>query len=226
MCGDCRAQGSISTFWATGKQAGTALRRAKLEGGTFLLPGSPLSSAGDAFHTQCPSCGVSPASRHFLHLGSSGSQASVRGCPVEGEALKWPPSQPCFFSHCGLGTGLTCLKRHSRHSLPCTRREQFGTLPPPPPHYCSILKHRAYLSYIPGSEPQKSLVVGAAGTPCGPGRDGCLPSAACHSRVQARALGDAQLGYLLSAGGVDAHRPHHLLVGGPAPAHRGTEGLR
>lgn len=44
--------------------------------------------------------------------------------------------------------------------------------PAPPAHYCSILKHRAYLSYIPGSEPQKSLVVGAAGTPCALGLAG------------------------------------------------------
>lgn len=55
----------------------------------------------------------------------------------------------------------------------------------------------------------------------GPGRDGSLPSAARHGGVQARALGDAQLGHFLSAGGVDAHRPHHLCIGGPTPTRRG-----
>lgn len=55
----------------------------------------------------------------------------------------------------------------------------------------------------------------------GPGRDGSLPSAARHGGVQARALGDAQLGHFLSAGGVDAHRPHHLRIGGPTPTRRG-----
>lgn len=54
-------------------------------------------------------------------------------------------------------------------------------------------------------------------------RDGRLASAARHGGVQAGALGDAQLGHLLGTGGMDAHRPHHLLVGGPTPA-RGGQG--
>lgn len=132
-----------------------------------------------------------------------------------------PPSPASFFSPRSLSTGLPCLKRHSRCGLPRTRRQQITVAPCPP----SILQHRAYLVYLNLSLRRTWLWGYRCATGPWPGRDGCLPSAACHSGVQARALGDTQLGHLLSTGGVDAHGPHHLRIGGSTPAH-GDGGFR
>lgn len=60
--------------------------------------------------------------------------------------------------------------------------------------------------------------------PCFRGR-GALTSAAGDGGVQARALGDADLGGLLGAGRVDAHSLQQVGVGGAAPeGHTHTQG--
>lgn len=159
-------------------------------------------------------------------------EPSLKTFPASGEP--WQPGQclgvPCRGAPHMASFSALCLQSlqpghrapmsggHGRCGLPCTWRELFTVAPYPRPRFRP--------SYVPGSEPPKKPAVGgcrSAACPW-PGRDGCLPSAARHSGVQARALGDTQLGHLLGAGGVDAHRPHHLRVGGPTPAHRGGGG--
>ena len=71
-----------------------------------------------------------------------------------------------------------------------------------------------------GPAPHAHLAMGAAVGRAPWAVDGRLASAAGYCGVQARALGDAELGHLLRTGGVDAHCPHQLLVGGPTPARR------
>lgn len=56
--------------------------------------------------------------------------------------------------------------------------------------------------------------------PCALRDGGFLTSAAGHGGVQARALGDVELGQLLGAGGVDPYRLHQVRDGGPAPGHK------
>lgn len=191
----------------------------------FRPPSGPGAQPGDALHTQCPPTPDDrplcrdPAPRHFLHLGAA-RPGQCLGDPGGAHTASFPAQllQPPQPEH------RAALSEAARQVWPPTHPEtadHSGTLPP----FHSILQHRAYLVYLDLSLRRTWRWGYRCATGPWPGRDGCLPSAARHSGVQARALGDTQLGHLLSTGGVDAHGPHHLRIGGSTPAH-GDGGFR